>query len=146
MLCPSCSPWPSCVRPVFIVTFFLGQTYAYWRTSFSLGRSIQGRLHDMNMMLAAHARRDKRGAFTPESRDLLESTQRNLRLLHAFFWMSNDDSLRILHDPSALPRLVTKGLLTEDELLAVEAHKKLSERDFLERSMAYKQKRDEKLQ
>ena len=41
----------------FIVTFFLGQTYSYWRNSFSLGRSIQGRLHDMNMMLAAHAKR-----------------------------------------------------------------------------------------
>lgn len=37
------------------------------------------------------------------------------------------------------------GLLTEDELIAVEAHKKLSEKEFLERSMAYLQKRDEKL-
>ena len=99
----------------FIVTFFLGQTYSYWRNSFSLGRSIQGRLHDMNMMLAAHAKRDKNGEYTKASAAILESTQRNLRLLHAFFWMSNDDSLGLLHHPAALPRLVDRGLLTEAE-------------------------------
>lgn len=38
------------------------------------------------------------------------------------------------------------GLLTEDELLAVEYHKKLSEKNFLERSMVYKKNREEKLQ
>ena len=75
----------------------------------------QGRLHDMNMMLAAHAKRDKNGEYTKASAAILESTQRNLRLLHAFFWMSNDDSLGLLHHPAALPRLVDRGLLTEAE-------------------------------
>ena len=57
--CPVCV-WPRYVSTLttFILTFFLGQTYAYWRTSFGLGRSIQGRLHDINIQLATHARRE----------------------------------------------------------------------------------------
>lgn len=38
------------------------------------------------------------------------------------------------------------GLLTEDELAQVEYHKKLSEKNFLERSMFYLKHRDEKMQ
>ena len=38
------------------------------------------------------------------------------------------------------------GLLTEDELAQVEYHKRLSEKNFLERSMYYLKNKDEKLQ
>ena len=47
----------------FVLTFFLGQTYNFWRSMFSEGRSIQGRLHDTNLLLAAHAVRDERGEY-----------------------------------------------------------------------------------
>ena len=80
----------------FIITFFLGQTYSYWRTSFGLGRSIQGRLHDISLLLVAGAKRDADKKITPESAAVLADTARNCRLLSALFWMSNDDSLKVL--------------------------------------------------
>lgn len=38
------------------------------------------------------------------------------------------------------------GLLTEEELAQVEYHKKLSEKNFIERSMVFKKKTEEKIQ
>ena len=49
----------------FVLTFFLSQCASYWRSMFAEGRSIQGRLHDTNLLLAAHARRDGQGVDFP---------------------------------------------------------------------------------
>jgi len=77
----------------FIVTFFLGKAYDFWRISYKLGRSIQGRLQDINLMLATHCFRDAQGEYTPDSRSILEDTARHVRLLHGLFWAGIDDSL-----------------------------------------------------
>ena len=77
----------------FIVTFFLQKAYDFWRISYKLSRSIQGRLQNINLMLATHCFRDGSGGYTRDSRTLLEDTARNIRLLHALFWAGIDDSL-----------------------------------------------------
>jgi hypothetical protein len=41
----------------FTLTFFLNQSYALWRNCYSYSRKLQGRLNDLNMTLAAHAKR-----------------------------------------------------------------------------------------
>mmetsp|Transcript_8105 Transcript_8105/g.12206 ORF Transcript_8105/g.12206 Transcript_8105/m.12206 type:complete len:628 (-) Transcript_8105:2024-3907(-) len=41
----------------FTLTFFLNQSYALWRKCYGFSRRLQGRLNDLNMTLAAHAKR-----------------------------------------------------------------------------------------
>ena len=68
-----------------ILTFFVGQAYSYWRASLGLVRSLQGRIHDISMMVASFAARDESGDYTPAARRLLDDTARNVRLLHILF-------------------------------------------------------------
>ena len=103
----------------FIVTFFLGKAYDFWRVSYKLGRSIQGRLQDINLMLATHCFRDESGDYTPESRSVLEDTARHVRLLHALFWVGIDNSLSSLRTQRGLLRLKERGLITERELFSL---------------------------
>jgi hypothetical protein len=41
----------------FTLTFFVNQSYSLWRKCSELSRRLQGRLHDINLSLAAHAAR-----------------------------------------------------------------------------------------
>ena len=43
----------------FILTFFVGQAYGYWREQLGLCRALQGRLHDINFMASTFAARDE---------------------------------------------------------------------------------------
>jgi len=99
----------------FILTFFLGHAYTYWRTSYQLSRSIQSRLQDTNLMLACHCFRDSSGDYTPAARQLLEACARNTRLLAILFWAAQDDSLSSLHSGRGLRRLVQRGVMSERE-------------------------------
>ena len=69
----------------FVLTFFLGQCYSFWRSMFAEGRSIQGRFHDTNLLLAAHAARDEQGAYVPEARELLKNVLANPSLAGVAF-------------------------------------------------------------
>jgi hypothetical protein len=104
----------------FILTFFLGQAYSYWRKSFGLGRSIQGRLHDLCVLVATHAQRDRHGKFTPAARKLLADHSRNIKALHVLFWSGIDKSLSSLHTPAGLNELVARGVLSERERETIE--------------------------
>lgn len=99
----------------FILTFFLGQAYSYWRAQLGLVRSVQGRLNDICMMTAAFAERNADGAYTPAARKLLEDTARNVRLLHILYWAGLDGSLSSLRTAAGLDRLVQRGVMTERE-------------------------------
>ena len=52
------------LRPIvrFVLTFFLSQAYTFWRESYRLSRSLQGRLSDLSMLIAAHAAREDAAA------------------------------------------------------------------------------------
>mmetsp|Transcript_46588 Transcript_46588/g.68418 ORF Transcript_46588/g.68418 Transcript_46588/m.68418 type:complete len:330 (-) Transcript_46588:813-1802(-) len=100
----------------FTLTFFLNVSYSYWNAQIVTCRSIQHRLHDINLLLACSAKRDSRsGRYTRASESLLKATARNSCAAHALFWMSQDTSLSILHQEAGLEKLVADGLLTNHE-------------------------------
>ena len=54
----------------FTLTFFLNQSYALWRNCYGYSRRLQGRLNDLNMTMAAHAKRvEPKGKETGEVSD-----------------------------------------------------------------------------
>ena len=53
----------------FTLTFFLNQSYALWRNCYGYSRRLQGRLNDLNMAMASHAKR-----VEPEERDVNNDT------------------------------------------------------------------------
>ena len=66
----------------FVTTFFVGHSHDFWRKSYGLTRSVQGRLNDIGLVCASHAQRGVDGGLTDEAKQLLEDTARNLRLMH----------------------------------------------------------------
>ena len=71
----------------FVTTFFVGHSHDFWRRSYALTRSVQGRLNDLGLLCASHARRDPNGSGLSETaKQLLEDNARNLRLLHCLFY------------------------------------------------------------
>ncbi|KAL1529503.1 hypothetical protein AB1Y20_000449 [Prymnesium parvum] len=69
----------------FVTTFFVGHSHDFWRKSYSLTRSVQGRLNDIGLLCATHACRQD-GQLTDEATQFLEDTARNLRLMHCLFY------------------------------------------------------------
>jgi hypothetical protein len=72
----------------FTLTFFVNQSYALWRKCYELSRRLQGRLHDIDMTLAAHAARrpgagpNDPSTYTAGSRQILELVSRWVRLFN----------------------------------------------------------------
>lgn len=105
----------------FTLTFFVNQSYALWRKCTELSRRLQGRLHDIGMNMATHARRQKPenenepSTYTPESRQILELMSRYVRMFNLLTYASFTRSHRPILTPRGLRRLVERGLLTPQE-------------------------------
>eukprot|EP00522_Entomoneis_paludosa_P013868 CAMPEP_0172447998 /NCGR_PEP_ID=MMETSP1065-20121228/7106_1 /TAXON_ID=265537 /ORGANISM="Amphiprora paludosa, Strain CCMP125" /LENGTH=1380 /DNA_ID=CAMNT_0013199371 /DNA_START=174 /DNA_END=4316 /DNA_ORIENTATION=- len=106
----------------FTLTFFLNQSYALWRKCYALSRRLQGRLHDINMSLAAHAARkppsspnEVGSTCTAASRQVLELVSRYARLFNLLTYASFTRSHRPILTPRGMRRLVERGLLTPQE-------------------------------
>ncbi len=61
----------------FTLTFFLNQSYALWRKCYGFSRRLQGRLNDLNMTLASHAKRVQPGTGTEVNGDVGERKDGN---------------------------------------------------------------------
>lgn len=102
----------------FTLTFFVNQSYALWRKCSELSRSLQGRLHDMDMTLAAHATRmpsknaGETSRYTSESKQILEVVSRYVRLFNLLTYASFTRSHRPVLTPRGMRRLVERGLMT----------------------------------
>ncbi len=70
----------------FVTTFFVGHSHTFWRKSYGLTRVVQGRINDLGLLCAVHAKRDAQGALAPEARAVLLDVARYLRLSHVLFW------------------------------------------------------------
>jgi hypothetical protein len=70
----------------FVTTFFVSHSHSFWRKSYSLSRSVQGRLNDIGLLCATHAARTADGQLTDEATALLDATARNLRMVHCLFY------------------------------------------------------------
>lgn len=114
----------------FILSIFLGHSYGFWLATKGNVRKIQGRLNDLSMLLATHAARDAKGAYTAEAEAMLAETARHVRLFHLFFWAGclkqthrdvsdKRGSYAMLKSDKGLRRLVQAGELAEAERAAL---------------------------
>jgi len=120
----------------FVTTFFVGHSHDFWRRSYALTRSVQGRLNDLGLLCASHARREPNGSgLCEDAKQLLEDNARNLRLLHCLFYadvcyrkvlqsgsQSGSMSIRLLlsfdrvsRNAPGLDRLRDRGLVSDRE-------------------------------
>ena len=100
----------------FILTFFVGEAYTLWKQVYTVGRSIQGRLNDISLLLATHAKRDEYGRYTPQAHELLDSVSRNIRAFHLLLWASCSKHYRCLLSEQGSLQLVHRGMLTRNQV------------------------------
>ncbi len=100
----------------FILTFFLGEAFALWKRVYTVGRQIQGRLNDVSLMLATHAKRDEYGRYTPQAHELLESVSTNIRAFHLLLWASCSKHYSCLLTEQGSLQLVHRGILTRTQV------------------------------
>ena len=107
----------------FVATFFLSHGYAFWRQMYVVARTIQGRLNDLGLLLAAHARAGDAAAAAA-----VAECARLARLSHLFFWAAvvraapSDDfptSLNALLSARGLAALEAAGALAPGERSAL---------------------------
>jgi hypothetical protein len=99
----------------FLLTFFVGQAFAFWRSVYEIGRGIQGRMNDINLLLATHVKRKQNGSYTNESEAFLEDISGKLRAYHVLMWAAHARRFRILLTDRGLSRMVARGMLTPHE-------------------------------
>ena len=99
----------------FTLSFFLSQSYALWRSVYSITRRVQGRLNDVGLLCATFAERNATdGAYTPEAEDALRTVARYCRLFHMLFYASVSTRFAPLKTPQGLSALVSNGALTAE--------------------------------
>jgi hypothetical protein len=105
----------------FTLTFFVNQAYTLWQSCLLISRTLQGRLADLSMALAAKAERtdpktiDGCSEFTPSSREFLIVVARYVRLFNLLSYASFCRSHRPLLTPRGMRRMVDRGLMTAKE-------------------------------
>jgi len=99
----------------FTLSFFLTQSYAFWRSVLGLTRRVQGRLNDIGLLCAGAAERDANGEFTDASREMLVLLARYVRLFTFLFYGSCTARFAVLRTPRGLGELVRRGALTSPE-------------------------------
>ena len=118
----------------FVLTFFVGHAHDFWRKSYGLTRSVQGRLNDIGLMCGSHTQRVPGGELSDAATRFLHDTARNLRLLQCLFYADvcyrraahagreGTGSIRLLlsfdrvaRNAPGLERLRHRGLVTDLE-------------------------------
>ena len=123
----------------FTLTFFVNQSYSLFRSVLNIARTLQGRCNDVMMAAATSAQRvepaastgvlshnhssssstlvggEETSRYTPESRDLLLTLARYVRLFNILSYASFTRSHRPLVTPQGMRRMVDRGLLTPKE-------------------------------
>jgi hypothetical protein len=104
----------------FLLTFFLAQAFSFWKSVYELGRSIQGRQNDINLLLATHVVRKRDGTYTAEAETLLDDIASKLRAFHVLMWASHANRYRILLTDRGMSRMLARGMLTAEEKEAMD--------------------------
>ena len=55
----------------FVLTFFVNQSYSFWKDVYQLARDVQGKINDFNLLNATNVKRTDDGSLSPESEQLL---------------------------------------------------------------------------
>lgn len=99
----------------FTLSFFLSQSYALWRSVYSVTRRLQGRLNDIGMLCATAAERNDDGTYTADAEDFLSTVARYIRLFNMLLYASVTKRFAPLRTPKGLAELVHAGALTSSE-------------------------------
>jgi len=104
----------------FTLTFFVNQSYNVFKTCINTCRIVQGRLNDVIMSLAGSAERNDdpnndSSQFTPQSKNIMLVVSRYIRLFNILYYASLTRSHRPLLTPLAMRRMVSRGLITQNE-------------------------------
>lgn len=101
----------------FILTFFVGESYTLWKSMYTTCRKIQGRLNDISLLLATHAKRDQNtGEYTPQAREFLNNISINIRAFHLLLWASSSRHYAPLLTEQGALQLVHRGILTRQQV------------------------------
>ena len=119
-----------------VLALFVTQAYNFWISVYHLCRNIQGRMSDIELVLATSVgrktngvthpnlfrppgrgirRRREASSYTPSAEAFLDETTHQLRAFHVLFWASQARRFRILLTDRGMSRLVAKGILTQRE-------------------------------
>ena len=55
----------------FVLTFFVNQSFTFWKDVYQLARDVQGKINDFNLLIATNVKRTEDGSLSPESEQLL---------------------------------------------------------------------------
>ncbi|KAL3933539.1 MAG: hypothetical protein SGBAC_010355 [Bacillariaceae sp.] len=108
----------------FLLTFFVGQSWAFWRSFIDVSRNIQGRFTSIQMLLTSHAARDeKTGTYTPEAELFLRDMAQRLKLFHTLYWASQSRRFCSLLSDKGWDGMVARGLVSDQERKRLQALK-----------------------
>ena len=96
----------------FTISFFLSQSYALWRSVYSVTRRVQGRLNDIGLLCATAAERKADGTYTDDAEEFLETVARYVRLFNMLLYASVTKRFAPLGTPKGLAELVSAGAIT----------------------------------
>jgi hypothetical protein len=104
----------------FTLSFFLTQSYTFWREVYLVVRQVQGRLNDLGMLVAnGVAREADSGEFTPLADELLAQIARYVRLWNMLLYASVTTRFAPLASPSGLTELMRSGAISDEERRAL---------------------------
>mmetsp|Transcript_16394 Transcript_16394/g.23127 ORF Transcript_16394/g.23127 Transcript_16394/m.23127 type:complete len:438 (+) Transcript_16394:105-1418(+) len=98
---------------VFILTFFLNQSYGLWRDIYNNCRSLQGTADDLSLLAATHATRVD-GKYTVEAEATMNDIAMAIRIFHIFVYASKTRRFRVLHTNRALKRMVQRDVISTE--------------------------------
>jgi len=101
----------------FVLTFFVNQSFDFWKAVYQLGRDVQGKLNGFNLVLATNVKRNEDGELTPESEAFLKDVGQFSRLFHVLMWAGKAKRFSILTSPEGLQRMESRGLMNEKQRL-----------------------------
>mmetsp|Transcript_16741 Transcript_16741/g.23640 ORF Transcript_16741/g.23640 Transcript_16741/m.23640 type:complete len:436 (-) Transcript_16741:133-1440(-) len=99
---------------IFVLTFFLNQSYALWRDIYNNCRSLQGNTDDLGLLAATHASRDENGEYTDAARATLTDISMAIKVFHIFTYASKTRRYRVLHTKRAIKRMVQRSVMSQD--------------------------------
>jgi hypothetical protein len=99
----------------FFLAFYLNTAKTLFDNVLVATRQVQGRLHDMNLIAASHAKRDASGNMTPESQELCAVLGRYTRLFVVLYYSAQCRLYESLLTKEGLAGMQRRGLVTQEE-------------------------------
>ena len=105
----------------FVLTFFVNQSFSFWKDVYKLSRDVQQHLNNFNLMVSTNVeRKSDDGGFTDESKRYLEDVGQFSRLYHILLWASKAKRFSPLATSEGLVRMQSRGLMTDKQLEVIQ--------------------------